>query len=145
MSEEKPPGRLPAILPFREDVPEGYVRFRDGGQLYSLQYLARHPGAEARLRAQAEPVEKSPADEIAWLRRQLAEKDKTIGYLLAQLDAWEATAGRRPRLRRLADLADPAEQERRREVWRHYDAYTVFVLQAMLADLDLDLGAPGKE
>ena len=128
------------MLPPQDTVPDGYTRFKPGGPLYSLSYLARHPSAEARLRAQVETrppardAPPGPGSEIARLRRYIADQDETIARLTNQLAALQAQA-------RPAAPPDPKEQERRDDVRRHWQAYSVYVLQAILADLQ----PPGRD
>jgi hypothetical protein len=141
------------MLPPSDHVPEGYVRFSPDGPLFLREYLAKHPVVEARLRAQAErarrlavpellpepgpPPEPEPEPaKVTQLRAELGAAMRTIRYLRNRVEVLEHQLAQATRIRRV----DPAEYERREDVRRHPQAYTAFVLRAILEDL----GGPRK-
>ena len=74
--------------------------------------------------------EPEPA-KVIQLRAELAAASRTIRYLSARVEDLEQQLILAACIRR----DSPAEQERRDDVWRHPQAYTAFVLRAMLEDL----------
>ena len=137
------------MLPASDHVPEGYVRFSPDGPLFHREYLAKHPVVEARLRAQAErarrpavpellpepgpPPEPEPEPaKVIQMRAELGAAWRLIRHLSARVEDLEQQLTRATAIRR----TDPAEQERRDDVWRHSQAYATFVLHVILKDLE---------
>lgn len=146
------------MLPPSDHVPEGYVRIKPGGPLFSKKYLAAHPVVENRLRARRDPEPRTDKaardkaarveaarDEAAWLwsqmdeaarlRRQLHEADILVSDLHRRMATLEARLRLSVRSRHRISMTEMVRQD---DVRDHAEAYVVFVWRCILADLEPD-------
>ena len=106
------------------------MRFKPDGPLFLRAYLDKHPSVETRLRAQGQRALRGrrapesakviqPFTNVIQLRAELSLAMRTIRYLHDRVET-RAPVTQATRIRQV----DPAEQERRDDVWRHPQAYT---------------------